>query len=186
MTDYVLGPDPSDNDDDYPADAGNRDVDAGASSDDADQRTRLVAAAQAGWIDALTDLGGRNTLLYYKDHRSRTRHPVPGPTFPGLALLRPALLRPARSRLALSRLALSGLILPALGPPRLAGLRRMRPSRTPLTLAVLCPPDRRLATPEPRSRSRRRASLPEGPDSLRSSPSGAGSCLPAQNPRELS
>ncbi len=53
-------------------DLGNRDVDAGASSDDADQRTRLVAAAQAGWIDALTDLGGRNTLLYYKDRRAGT------------------------------------------------------------------------------------------------------------------
>ena len=31
-----------------------------------------MAAAQAGWIDALTDLGGRNTLLYYKDRRAGT------------------------------------------------------------------------------------------------------------------
>ena len=32
----------------------------------------LVAAAQRQWIDALTDLGGRNTLLYYKDRRAGT------------------------------------------------------------------------------------------------------------------
>ena len=27
------------------------------------RRAALIAAAQPGWIDALTDLGGRNTLL---------------------------------------------------------------------------------------------------------------------------
>ncbi len=32
----------------------------------------LIAAAQRQWIDALTDLGGRNTLLYYKDRRAGT------------------------------------------------------------------------------------------------------------------
>jgi hypothetical protein len=31
-----------------------------------------VAAAQRQWTDALTDLGGRNTLLYYKDRRAGT------------------------------------------------------------------------------------------------------------------
>jgi very-short-patch-repair endonuclease len=36
------------------------------------RRAELIAAAQAGWIDALTDLGGRNTLLYYKDRRTGT------------------------------------------------------------------------------------------------------------------
>jgi hypothetical protein len=36
------------------------------------RRAQLIAAAQAGWIDALTDLGGRNTLLYYKDRRAGT------------------------------------------------------------------------------------------------------------------
>src|SRR5215472_11863718 len=36
------------------------------------RRLELVAAAQRQWIDALTDLGGRNTLLYYKDRRAGT------------------------------------------------------------------------------------------------------------------
>ena len=36
------------------------------------KRLSLVAAAQRQWIDALTDLGGRNTLLYYKDRRAGT------------------------------------------------------------------------------------------------------------------
>jgi hypothetical protein len=36
------------------------------------RRAELIAAAQSGWIDALTDLGGRNTLLYYKDRRAGT------------------------------------------------------------------------------------------------------------------
>ena len=36
------------------------------------RRAALVAAAQGGWIDALTDLGGRNTLLYFKDRRAGT------------------------------------------------------------------------------------------------------------------
>jgi len=30
-------------------------------------RTHLVARAVSGWVDQLTDLSGRNTLLYYKD-----------------------------------------------------------------------------------------------------------------------
>ena len=34
--------------------------------------SRLVAAAQERWAAALTDLGGRNTLLYYKDRRAGT------------------------------------------------------------------------------------------------------------------
>ena len=36
------------------------------------RRAELIATAQAGWISALTDLGGRNTLLYYKDRRAGT------------------------------------------------------------------------------------------------------------------
>jgi very-short-patch-repair endonuclease len=36
------------------------------------RRLELVAAAQEQWISALTDLGGRNTLLYYKDRRAGT------------------------------------------------------------------------------------------------------------------
>jgi very-short-patch-repair endonuclease len=36
------------------------------------RRTELIAAAQSRWIAALTDLGGRNTLLYYKDRRAGT------------------------------------------------------------------------------------------------------------------
>jgi very-short-patch-repair endonuclease len=36
------------------------------------RRAELIAAAQASWISALTDLGGRNTLLYYKDRRAGT------------------------------------------------------------------------------------------------------------------
>src|SRR5215472_2989243 len=36
------------------------------------RRLELVTAAQRQWIDALTDLGGRNTLLYYKDRRAGT------------------------------------------------------------------------------------------------------------------
>ena len=36
------------------------------------RRQQLIAAAQARWIAALTDLGGRNTLLYFKDRRAGT------------------------------------------------------------------------------------------------------------------
>ncbi|MBO0775057.1 MAG: DUF4011 domain-containing protein, partial [Actinobacteria bacterium] len=36
------------------------------------RRAELVAAAQETWVSALTDLGGRNTLLYYKDRRAGT------------------------------------------------------------------------------------------------------------------
>jgi hypothetical protein len=36
------------------------------------RRAGLVAAAQDRWAEALTDLGGRNTLLYYKDRRAGT------------------------------------------------------------------------------------------------------------------
>jgi len=36
------------------------------------RRLELIVAAQRQWIDALTDLGGRNTLLYYKDRRAGT------------------------------------------------------------------------------------------------------------------
>ncbi len=36
------------------------------------RRVAHVAVAQRQWIDALTDLGGRNTLLYYKDRRAGT------------------------------------------------------------------------------------------------------------------
>jgi very-short-patch-repair endonuclease len=36
------------------------------------RRLELVRTAQQQWIAALTDLGGRNTLLYYKDRRAGT------------------------------------------------------------------------------------------------------------------
>ncbi|MGB6614645.1 MAG: AAA domain-containing protein, partial [Trebonia sp.] len=36
------------------------------------RRLQLISAAQRQWVDALTDLGGRNTLLYYKDRRAGT------------------------------------------------------------------------------------------------------------------
>ncbi len=36
------------------------------------RRNQLIEAAQARWSAALTDLGGRNTLLYYKDRRAGT------------------------------------------------------------------------------------------------------------------
>ena len=52
------------------ADAENGDTDQGDAGDA--RRAALVAAAQRQWIDLLTDLGGRNTLLYYKDRRAGT------------------------------------------------------------------------------------------------------------------
>jgi very-short-patch-repair endonuclease len=56
-------------------DAGNGDTEHG-DTDQGDagdaRRAALVAAAQRQWIDLLTDLGGRNTLLYYKDRRAGT------------------------------------------------------------------------------------------------------------------
>src|SRR5215472_1798087 len=36
------------------------------------RRATLIEAAQESWVSALTDLGGRNTLLYFKDRRSGT------------------------------------------------------------------------------------------------------------------
>src|SRR5260370_37764739 len=48
-------------------DAGN-----GAENGSADRRTELIRVAQEHWAAALTDLGGRNTLLYFKDRRSGT------------------------------------------------------------------------------------------------------------------
>jgi very-short-patch-repair endonuclease len=36
------------------------------------QRAELIQQAQARWVSALTDLGGRNTLLYFKDRRAGT------------------------------------------------------------------------------------------------------------------
>jgi len=48
-------------------------AEAGESPEAGDaRRLALVAAAQRQWVDALTDLGGRNTLLYYKDRRAGT------------------------------------------------------------------------------------------------------------------
>jgi very-short-patch-repair endonuclease len=44
---------------------------AGEGAHDA-RRTALIGTAQAHWIESLTDLGGRNTLLYYKDRRAGT------------------------------------------------------------------------------------------------------------------
>ena len=47
--------------------------------DDDSRRLELVRTAQQQWIAALTDLGGRNTLLYYKDRRA-ARSTWPEPT----------------------------------------------------------------------------------------------------------
>jgi very-short-patch-repair endonuclease len=44
----------------------------GAGNGAADRRTGLIKVAQEHWAAALTDLGGRNTLLYFKDRRSGT------------------------------------------------------------------------------------------------------------------
>ena len=44
----------------------------GQAGRDDGRRAGLIAAAQARWISTLTDLGGRNTLLYYKDRRAGT------------------------------------------------------------------------------------------------------------------
>jgi very-short-patch-repair endonuclease len=44
----------------------------GQNGRDDSRRAQLIAAAQARWISTLTDLGGRNTLLYYKDRRAGT------------------------------------------------------------------------------------------------------------------
>ena len=52
------------------ADADHVDPDQGDAGDA--RRAALVATAQRQWIDLLTDLGGRNTLLYYKDRRAGT------------------------------------------------------------------------------------------------------------------
>src|SRR6266566_5467639 len=52
-------------------DAGGEPGDGQAGRDDG-RRAELIAAAQARWISTLTDLGGRNTLLYYKDRRAGT------------------------------------------------------------------------------------------------------------------
>ena len=44
----------------------------GQQARDDSRRSQLIAAAQARWIATLTDLGGRNTLLYFKDRRAGT------------------------------------------------------------------------------------------------------------------
>jgi very-short-patch-repair endonuclease len=48
------------------------DVPGAGNNGAADRRTELIRAAQEHWAAALTDLGGRNTLLYFKDRRSGT------------------------------------------------------------------------------------------------------------------
>jgi hypothetical protein len=52
------------------ASAGGQDASAGGQQPS--RRIQLIEAAQARWISTLTDLGGRNTLLYYKDRRAGT------------------------------------------------------------------------------------------------------------------
>jgi very-short-patch-repair endonuclease len=49
-----------------------RPADHGQHAREDSRRAQLIAAAQARWISTLTDLGGRNTLLYYKDRRAGT------------------------------------------------------------------------------------------------------------------
>jgi AAA domain/Protein of unknown function (DUF4011) len=60
--DYGLPGEPDDEDGELGATTGQREA----------RRRQLTAAAQQNWVDALTDLGGRNTLLYYKDRRAGT------------------------------------------------------------------------------------------------------------------
>src|SRR5215470_5065018 len=50
----------------------NDEQDVSTGEQEASRRAQLIAAAQARWISTLTDLGGRNTLLYYKDRRAGT------------------------------------------------------------------------------------------------------------------
>ena len=54
---------------DYEPESGYARVASDAHREQEQPRHKLIAAAQARWVDALTDLGGRNTLLYYKDRR---------------------------------------------------------------------------------------------------------------------
>jgi very-short-patch-repair endonuclease len=68
MTEYVVTARAADRD----GPAADADAASQAGDGDAERRAALIAAAQAGWIAALTDLGGRNTLLYYKDRRAAT------------------------------------------------------------------------------------------------------------------
>src|SRR5262245_34821620 len=57
-------------DGEHHASAGGQDASAGEQRPS--RRIQLIEAAQARWISTLTDLGGRNTLLYYKDRRAGT------------------------------------------------------------------------------------------------------------------
>jgi hypothetical protein len=50
-----------------------------------DRHTELIIAAQDHWASALTDLGGRNTLLYFKARRSGTLDLASASAAPALA-----------------------------------------------------------------------------------------------------
>ena len=61
----------------FPQAGSNGDDPDGTGSSDAEiirdrRRAELIEGAQARWVATLTDLGGRNTLLYYKDRRAGT------------------------------------------------------------------------------------------------------------------
>ncbi len=59
--------------DDGAGQTGNNGAEQAEDAEQADsRRVELIEAAQTRWIAALTDLGGRNTLLYYKDRRAGT------------------------------------------------------------------------------------------------------------------
>src|SRR6266567_3881329 len=45
---------------------------SGGQAAGSERRTDLIETARTHWASALTDLGGRNTLLYFKDRRSGT------------------------------------------------------------------------------------------------------------------
>ena len=72
MTEYVVGSPSVDGDGPACDDEAGADAAGEAGDDGAARRAELIAVAQAGWVAALTDLGGRNTLLYYKDRRAAT------------------------------------------------------------------------------------------------------------------
>jgi len=66
-SDHARPPDPA-----GPPFRNGHDVPGAGTNGEADRRTELIRAAQEHWAAALTDLGGRNTLLYFKDRRSGT------------------------------------------------------------------------------------------------------------------
>src|SRR6266540_595460 len=84
-----------------------REREAGATTDATAQlRLRKVAAAVRAWTGQLIDLGGRNTLLYYKDLKQGTLDLGPYSGAEPVAL--DSLLEVARARISTCRCLASG------------------------------------------------------------------------------